>query len=867
MLAVNKDKLVQFFRNIHWKELLAVLFILVGIYFFRQERHELSSIIPYIEQANKNWLLAGFAITLVYIILQTGLFVYSFKSIQSTLHWLPAGQLFLKRNFISTFLPGGGITAFAYLPSMLRKENIERHKVFQGAGMQGFIGIASVILVGLPVILYTIFQQQHIKGAVSTLITVIILLAVLIFALATFRKKGRLHQVFVRYFPQAEKHLEDLFSFNLAYRPLVIAILFSVAIELAGILHLYIAMRAIGVQPSWEAAFTGYIISTLFLVISPFLKGLGAVELSLTYILKLYGFTTMEALEITLLYRLFEFWLPLLAGFLAWAWKGRHLFLRLLPPTLIFLLGMVNIFSVLTPPVASRMRLLREYLPLGSIHASNWMIILTGLVLLVTAAFLFRGLKGAWWLAVLFSSLSLLGHLTKALDYEEAILAFCIVIVLLLTRNQYRQKSNSKFINIGVVTALATFVVALIFGAIGFYYLDKRNFGIDFSFQQSVKYAFNSFLLIANDDLVPITRFGNEFIVSLKVLGSGAWIFLLYTIVQPFIHPKGTGLEAREKAKFLLSQYGNSPVDFFKVDADKLLFISDHYEGFVAYKVANGFAIVLEEPVCAESDKTLILNEFEIQCRKMGLKPAFYRIDEESLYYFDELKKKKLLIGQEGIMSIKDFTLEGKQNKSLRNALNSLTKKGYTLKIHTAPLSGSLVNELKAVSDAWLTAYNKSEIVFSQGMFDPRIITNQDIIALHDSDNMVVAFLNIIPDYTPDECTYDLIRKTEDAPGGSMDALLLKLAEYGKEKGLSYLNLGLVPMSGITQPENTAERVVKYAYEKIKRFRHYQGLREFKEKYATEWVNKYLVYENDFDLVQLPAALNKVMQPEKMPGI
>jgi hypothetical protein len=25
-------------------------------------------------------------------------------------------------------------------------------------------------------------------------------------------------------------------------------------------------------------------------------------------------------------------------------------------------------------------------------------------------------------------------------------------------------------------------------------------------------------------------------------------------------------------------------------------------------------------------------------------------------------------------------------------------------------------------------------------------------------------------------------------------------------------------------------------------------------------VNKYLVYENDFDLIQLPAALNKVMQ-------
>jgi phosphatidylglycerol lysyltransferase len=71
----------------------------------------------------------------------------------------------------------------------------------------------------------------------------------------------------------------------------------------------------------------------------------------------------------------------------------------------------------------------------------------------------------------------------------------------------------------------------------------------------------------------------------------------------------------------------------------------------------------------------------------------------------------------------------------------------------------------------------------------------------------------------------------------------------------------MVPMSGIEQPDNAAEQVVKFAYEKIKRFKNYHGLRDFKEKYATEWLNKYLVYENDFDLIQLPVALNKVMHP------
>jgi phosphatidylglycerol lysyltransferase len=94
-----------------------------------------------------------------------------------------------------------------------------------------------------------------------------------------------------------------------------------------------------------------------------------------------------------------------------------------------------------------------------------------------------------------------------------------------------------------------------------------------------------------------------------------------------------------------------------------------------------------------------------------------------------------------------------------------------------------------------------------------------------------------------------------------MDALLVELIKFAKEKGYKYLNLGMVPMSGIASPDNAAEQVVKFAYERMKRFRNYQGLRDFKEKYASEWLNKYLLYENDFDLVQLPIALNKVMQP------
>jgi phosphatidylglycerol lysyltransferase len=453
------------------------------------------------------------------------------------------------------------------------------------------------------------------------------------------------------------------------------------------------------------------------------------------------------------------------------------------------------------------------------------------------------------------------GHLTKALDYEEAIIAAIAAVFLISTASQYRIRSSNKWMKAGLKTALISFAAVLLFGFVSFYFIDIRYFGVDFTWQQSLLHTFKSFLLVDATELNPVTKFGHEFVWLIRVLGFLTWFFLLFTIVKPHLKEQTVSENYKEKAKFLLSQFGDSAMDYYKLYKDKLYFFSEIHDAFLAYRISNGFAIVLEEPVCAEEYKTDVIAEFDKHCRKMGLKPAFYRVDGNSIPWFSGLRKQKLMIGQEAILEISSFSLEGKDKKSLRNGLSSLQKKGYTVKVHIAPHNEGFLSRLKNVSDDWLENFNKGERTFSQGIFDEKELQQQDIITLNDAAGDIKAFLNVIPDYAEDECTYDLIRKANDAPGAAMDALLIQLIEYAKERKQLYLNLGLVPMTGIEQPGNTAEQIIKLAAEKIKRFQHYKGLREFKEKYATLWENKYLVYDNDFDLLQLPRALNNIMKP------
>ena len=860
MFAKVSDKIKNFSRKVYWREILACLLLFIGIYFLRKERNEVSSIIPYLHNAKQFWLVIAAIITGLFILLQSAMYVSSFKAVGTKLKWKYAIELFLKRNLLGVFLPGGGVSALAFTPINIKRSITEKIKIHQASGIFAFAGMLSTFIVGLPVLFLNMGGTQRNSSIVGLVLTAVLIVFVIMIT-KMLRNKGRLYQYIQRHFPKLAVSIHELTDTSVDGRQFTISIIDSVGVELCGIVHLYLSMLAVGAVPSLQAAGIAYIVSLLLMVASPFLKGLGAVELSIVYILNQFGYDPGQALAITIIYRFFEFWLPMISGLVAFMLKGKQIFLRVFPAISIFLLGIVNILSVVTPPITERLHFVRSFIPAEAIHATNILVLFIGLILMVTAAFLIKGMRNAWWIAITISFVSIPGHLIKALDYEEAIVAASVFIILLFTKKNYKLKNHPRHVNTGIIVAIISFIAVLIYGFVGFYFLEKRHFGIDFTWKQSIIHSIQGFFLLDSGDLHPLTRFGREFLRSFHVLGLLSMLFLLYSLIRPYLHFSDQSESSREIAQGLLDQYGNSSVDYFKLTDDKQIFLSDQFEAFVSYCVAGSFAIVLEEPVCAQEDKINVLKEFDSFCHSSGLKTAFYRVDENAISYFAELKKKKLLIGQEAILDVSTFDLTGRSKKALRNSLNSLQKKGYSTRLCKAPHKDEFLNRLKQVSDEWLKTYNRKEMVFAQGAFVDEELKSQDIITTFNEEGKPVAFLNIIPDFAPLECTYDLIRKTADAPGGCMDALIIELIRYAKERNLQYLNLGLVPMSGITQPESTAEQVIQFAYNRVRRFRQYKGLREFKEKYASEWLNKYLVYENDFDLLQLPGALNKVMQP------
>lgn len=845
----------------NWKMIGQILFMILmlvlGIVFFKHERNEISEVGRVLKEARLDYVWLGLAVTGIYILLQGLMYVWSFRSVDEKVPFGLLTGLFLKRNFLSVFIPSGGVTSLAFFTSDIERRNVPLPKIHLASAIYGFIGILSVVIAAIPGFGYAWLRGEEVS------LTEIIGVAALVGMLAGFGwfaasviRKGWAYRTITRRFPSTTLFLDEIAKEEVRRRDLFTTTLISILIDFCGIIQLYIAMIAFGIEGSMMIATIGYLTATVSLIISPFMRGLGAIEVSMAFVLTKLGMDSVDAIAVTFLYRFFEFWMPLIIGAVSLLRKAHRLLFRIIPTFLLLLLGFINIISVLTPPLHNRLMDLQNLIPMDAINASNNFVLIAGVFMIVIAAFMMKGFKSAWWIALLLCIVSVIGHITKGIDYEEASIALFTTIVLLCSRKEYYIKTDPHFSRLGLGVFVLSLCGILIYGITGFYFLDD-----DFSLEHSIRQTLRTFFWLENIRFHSMALWAEIFVISIRSCGALAILFLLYTLFKPYVVPSDSDIEQRGAALKLVKKYGKSALDYFKTYPDKRIFLPDGIEAFISYRIALNYAVVLELPVGKDSDEiSRCMDMFDLYCSHNGLRVFYYRVPGESLPLFKSKGKKALFIGQEAVTDITRFNLEGGEKKPIRNAINKVVARGYKTRILTPPIKDGDLQRLKSVSDEWLSEMKRKEILFSQGMFLWEELKSQTVITVESPEDKMVGFLNIVPDYAPQESTYDLIRKTGDAPNGLIDFIMIEYFNYARRQGYRSINLGLVPLSGIPEDARLPERSLKFAYEKLHFFAEYHGLREYKEKFDPAWKNAYVIFEHDYDLIQFPLVLNKVIK-------
>jgi len=491
---------------------------------------------------------------------------------------------------------------------------------------------------------------------------------------------------------------------------------------------------------------------------------------------------------------------------------------------IIFLGGVVLLFSGALPAEKGRLSWLRDFLPLPAIEISHFLASLIGVWLLVLARGLQRRLDAAYHLTVVLLMSGILLSLVKGLDYEEAtILSFMLAALLPCRFEFYRKASllHQKFTLAWVAAIITVLLCSVWLGLFSYKHVEYSN-------TLWWKFTFS--------DGSPRFLRATAGTLSFALIFALARLFRT-TSTSSFSEP----LAQLEKVKTIVAKSRYTYANLALLGDKKFLF-SQSGNTFIMYAVEGRSWIAMGNPVGPEQEWDDLIWQFYEMCHKYGGWPVFYEIQEDKLRFYFDLGLGFLKIGEEGRVCLKNFSLEGSTRKNLRYICRKFEREGYIFKVFPPCEVENLLDELKVISDAWLQERNTREKGFSIGYFDKQYLESfpAAVVLKHGE---IIAFVNLWCGADKDEISVDMMRYLPGSPDGLMDYLFCQLMLWGKQQEYNWFNLGMAPLSGFA--EYTLGRrwnqAATFVFRYGGHFYNFQGLRKYKEKFKPDWQPKYIV--------------------------
>jgi phosphatidylglycerol lysyltransferase len=305
--------IVLWFKQ-HWRSLVAILLILLFIVFLASEKLEFIEIETLLRHVHVGYLFLALVVSCLYIATQSLLLQESIHLIGKYVPLRSAIALYLKRFFISTFIPTGFTVAQFTYAKDLKKYNVSTLENHLASLLYLAFSIIdySVLLFIMGILLF--YRGDLIPLLSYASVVLLLIVAIIIWAIFTVpQQSGLAYRTLKRFLPDLPKFL-DSWKYSFHHSLFLPALLTALVADLLGILTFWIAFQAFYIPAGFFLAFTGHVLTILLMTLSPLFQGIGLVEVSLLYILTRFGLTQPDAFTATLFYRLFQVWVPFLAG-------------------------------------------------------------------------------------------------------------------------------------------------------------------------------------------------------------------------------------------------------------------------------------------------------------------------------------------------------------------------------------------------------------------------------------------------------------------------------------------------------------------------------------------------------------------------
>ena len=541
---------------------------------------------------------------------------------------------------------------------------------------------------------------------------------------------------------------------------------------------------------------------------------------------------------------------------------------------LLFLDGLINVISTTAPPLRNRLHEVLTYLPLGVAQSAAVVAAIAGIALIMLARGIRRGQRRAWYAAQITLAITTVAHVARAASLTSSFVAAALLLFLVVQRKHFTAQTDRSSA-VSVLPRLALIgITAVVAATVGLEAAARNHPLWELPSWPTVLGACAERLVGIYVITIP-DRLSDFVDPTLLVIGITLLVSVLYVFTRPVVDRRlsssVTGPERRlveYRAREIVRRHGRGTLDYFALRDDKQFFFLR--DSLVAYAVYGGIALVSPDPIGPEAERADVLAAFRTFAESHGWSVAVMAAGADWLPIYHAAGLHSIYMGDEAIVDVPTFSLEGGKMKGLRQACSRLARHGYTVEfcdpatIDPAQITGvlDLVTMLRRGED------ERGFSMMLGRLFDPK---DKGLLMtiVRGPDGRPAAACQFVPSPAINGFSLDLMRRDPgEHPNGLIDYALCSTIDHLRERGAEGLSLNFSAFRSVLdgeRGEGTWTRVERWTLMRLSGVLPIATLWTFNAKYQPRWLPRHVVYPAIENFVPTVAAILRAESLTEIP--
>jgi lysyl-tRNA synthetase class 2 len=527
---------------------------------------------------------------------------------------------------------------------------------------------------------------------------------------------------------------------------------------------------------------------------------------------------------------------------------------------LCLLIGLADIIGVTIPSLHLHHRLHRitVFVPGTMTNVTNTATVIIGLLLLMLSHGLRRRKRRAWQAVTLLLAFSVLIHVVHPLYRVQAAAAAAVLVVLLFFRNEFYAVGDprTRWRAAGVFAGL---VVADV--AIGLtYMLLARHLARDYSlWQRTVHVVYGLAGVSGPVQFVPEGR-ADLFNLLTSTLGVFTILVTAYLFLRPGEPVARLSERDSSQIRDLLGKYGDrDSLGYFALRDDKNVIWSPTGKSCIAYRVVSGVMLASGDPIGDPEAWPGAIEAFLGEAARHAWVPAVMGCGELGAeIWCREGELTALELGDEAVVEIADFSLQGRPMRNVRQMVARVGRQGYTADVRrVADIPQDEIDRLVRRADSWRGSPTERGFSMALGRVGGPG-DEQCVIATAVEDGVLRGLLHFVP-WGSDGLSLDLMRRDRAAQPGVNDFLIVETIKAANALGVKRMSLNFaVFRAALERGERIGAGPVLRLWRRIlvfaSRWFQIESLYKFNAKFCPLWVPRFFVFPGTRDALRVGVA-------------